>query len=181
MSDITESCSAVLEVGREKLSEGDYLKLATFLSTIHASKSALTVVNEKWVSHNFKLEYNTIKSKKCMVIKIDNLVEIVKRTDAVIDIELHVIGSINNEPFRMLRKEFINKIIRRISFYGMRNIKRTMDDMDDEFVHYSRFKGHTRDRASDMEEDDDDSDWDLTEYTIVGELFCLDVDLFDTL
>lgn len=183
MSDITESCCAVLDVGRDKLSEGDFLKLAAFLDSLHKSKSATNVLTVKRISHNFKLEYQTIKSKKSVVIKITDLIKIYKSNNSDKSwTEFHVVGSINDVPFNMLRNQFIDKIVRQIAFCGMRNIKRTMDDLEDEFDHYPQFKGHTRDRASDAEDEDDDFDVDLlSEDYFVCELLCLDADLFDSM
>jgi len=93
--------------------------------------------------------------------------------------EYIVSGTMDDVPFTLGWDEFHTKWMRRYSFYGMRNIKRTMDDMEETFEHLARFSGYLHDRANDCEDEDDEFEGRLHDRTIINALFCLDTDLFD--
>ena len=158
--DKTENFSDILDFSKEKLSEGDYIKLADFLKNIHT-------FSEKIVRHksskdiNAVLEFDTYKGKH-YVIKVDTFETLYFTGDT--ENETAFIGSINDVPFRYGMWELRRIWSARINFHGAKNIKRTLMGSDIEtFRNMKDFRTYLQERNDD-EKDEDDEEEDVNEW-----------------
>jgi hypothetical protein len=147
----------VLDCGRENLNEGDFLKLSNFLMTMHKP----TEKPEKEVMHimNYKLQievgYKTLKGEQ-MTILLTNYKKTIYRGATPNDTELK--GTINGVEFSMERYVFLKNMHKRLSLSGCREIKRKIDDLEDEFPNLSKFYKHRAEVDRDECEDSDDDE-----------------------
>ena len=138
----TEIYSEVLDIGREKMNEGDYLKLANFLCELHKkAESAPKISHERILSAtDTVVEFDTPKGKHYL-IKINQIRRVVYEGSNPDDD--FISGSVNGESFtNMLDNDFGTKWGRFIGFYGIKNIKRSFGGDVEEFTHWGRFKRH---------------------------------------
>lgn len=156
-TDTTEIYSEVLDLGREKMNEGDYLKLATFLGNLHKTASVVSILREDIYSPNTVVEFDTLKDKHC-VVKINRIRTVVYAGSK--PNEEFISGSVNDDFFtNVLEKDFVRQWTRRIGFYGAKNIKRSSDCGDvEEFKQYGRFKKHCKERDASIGAEDSDDD-----------------------
>ena len=177
----TENMSELLELGREKLSEGDYLKLATFLQNLHTTHTTATrvayvppaVVNT--LPLNVVVEFKTVKGKE-FVIHLDTLTkttaygpgrEAERREETVI-------GKFNLVPFTMLETDFIKKMYTLLHFYGMKDIRRSCHGEHEETHEiFHDFSEHARDDYITSFSGPDDEDADYGNSDILRILFGL--------
>lgn len=167
MSTITESYSDVLECGREKMSEGDYLKLATFLGNLHKDNSDFRIVKEDIHLPNTVIEFDTIKDSHC-VIKINRLRTVCYAGSK--PQEEFISGSVNDVCFtNVLQKDFLLQWGRRIGFYGMKNIKRSTENGNvEEFKHFGRFKRYCKVRDICLEGEDSENEGDPNDSEFIA-------------
>jgi hypothetical protein len=174
MSTITEIYSEVLDLGRDKMTEGDYLKLATFLGDLHKKKDEppQSILLREVVSPlRTVIEFDTLKGKH-YVITITEYRYIMYTAKPN---EKFISGTVNDEPFtNMSDHDFYKKWVRLIGFYGCKNIKRSSGDVDvEKFQSFGRFKRHCTERdmslnAEDSEaEEEHDSDYNPSYYIAV--------------
>jgi hypothetical protein len=159
MSTITEIYSEVLDLGRDKMTEGDYLKLATFLGDLHKKKDEppqSIILREVVSSSRTVIEFDTLKGKH-YVITITEYRYIVysgpKPNEKVIT------GTVNDEPFtNMLDHDFYKKWTQIMRFYGCKNIKRSSNGEGvEEFASFARFRKHCNELlALDAENSDEE-------------------------
>lgn len=121
----SEIFNDVLECGREKMSEGDYLKLAQFLKTLHNKKEKVEV-GRKTTPLQIKVEYDTQKGKHYSVI-INSMIDVDYEGSPRIT---RYIGTINGVAFDEERHTLKDLLCRRITFSGIKNIKRSICDDD---------------------------------------------------
>ena len=175
----TAAYSEILDFGREKMNEGDYLKLAMFLGNLHnAVASAPEVFRETTNIHNVSVEFDTVKGKH-IVVKIDSIREVVYRGAAKPNDDF-ISGSVNGVAFtNMIDTEFTNYWVKRIAFYGAKNIKRSFDNIEaDEFKHFGLFKQFCLERDVSIERsEEEEPDYDAMDFCatyFVNVLFGID-------
>lgn len=134
MSD-TAILTEILDLGRDKLKEGEYLKLATFLKTLTNSDDLIRTAT---IPLNVKIEYETSSGKLyCITIQEEEM-KVFKGTRPN---ETKYSGTQNGVPFIMSHNEFLSRLRRRISFYGMKNIKRSMEEGEvEEYRNLDQYK-----------------------------------------
>ena len=170
----TEIYGDILEMGREKMNEGDYMKLATFLKTLHAANEKIKVLREETHHINYVLEYDTTKNKH-FVIKISSVKRVIyhgpKQNDTL------VTGTLNGVEFTGVELEELVMRIKRITFlYGIKNIKRQIDDLGfEEHATFEEFKNYVNVR----ENPEDPEDTEFCDMFYVQTLIGCDYDMFD--
>jgi hypothetical protein len=158
MSTITEIYSEVLDLGRDKMTEGDYLKLATFLADLHKKNDEppQSIFREDVLSSRTVIEFDTLKDKR-YVINITEYRHVIytgrKPNERLLS------GTVNDEPFtNMLVNDFYKKWKHIIGFYGCKNIKRSSNGEGvEEFASFARFRKHC-DELLALDADNSDSD-----------------------
>lgn len=173
-STITEIYSEVLDLGRDKMTEGDYLKLASFLGDLHKKKDEpqQSIFREDVSSSRIVVEFDTLKGKH-YVINITEYRHVIYTGPK--PNEKFISGTVNDEPFtNMSDHDFYKKWMRLIGFYGCKNIKRSSGDVDvEKFQSFGRFKRHCSERdmalnAEDSDaEEEHDSDYNPSYYIAV--------------
>jgi hypothetical protein len=172
----TEIYGDILEMGREKMKEGDYMKLATFLKTLHDTTTAKTpeIFVQRTYPHNFVLEYDTLKGKH-YELKISEVTRVRYRGPKPDD--TYITGMLNGEAFTNIdANTIICRIIRIIGFYGMKNIKRQIDGMD--FEEYANFEKYKLD-VNTRENPDEPDDVEFCRSWYVRTLIGCDFEMFD--
>jgi hypothetical protein len=176
----SDNLSAVLDAGREHLPEGDYIKLADFLSKLHKKKEENDAVIIKTIRNDnigIEISFETLKGKK-IIMKIETgRYEIYS---GPVPNRTFLSGHCNDVPFvdwSPLR--IINRLEGLFQLYGMKNIKRKFAEFDDEFASYAEFakfcseKSHVEGHDDD-DEDDEPTHWrDLCNRFVMSELFGL--------
>ena len=118
---LTESLSALLELGEKNLNEGDYLKLASFLQGLKDSSKPVPYKIQT-INMDITLEFETTGGNK-MRICIDSFQKLLYGAQ---NPNKEIIkGSINGIPVEMEEGAFIYKVMTIYRLYGMRNIKRS--------------------------------------------------------
>ena len=172
----TENLTDILEMCREKMTEGDYLKTAGFLRNLHES-GAPVIIGTTIAIMNTIVTFNTIKGKKTTV-EIERVKRL--RFRGSVPDEYTVTGKINGLEFTMSREDFTQRMVRRIGFYGAKSIERQMGDDDkEEFSGLGRFKKYISEREVHSESRDEDDDDEYTEFSTdyyIQALFGLDND-----
>lgn len=172
MSNFTGAYSDVLDTGREKMNEGDYLKLAQFLSSLYKTKEQSEILSEFDILINIKVEFKTNKGKS-YDIKIDKCHKIVYRDPKPNDFILY--GSINGEEFIMDKKKLANKFRKILIMYGMKEICQTLEDNEPlEFKTFNKFKTHSMEVDKLINYDsDEDEEIECDEYPVDWYITCL--------
>lgn len=158
MSTITEIYSEVLDLGRDKMTEGDYLKLASFLGDLHKKKEEppQAIFREVVSPLRIVIEFDTLKGKHYVITinQIRRVVYVGPKPN-----EKFISGTVNDEPFtNMLDEDFRKKWSQLIGFYGIKNIKRSSGDGVEEFVSFGRFKKHCKDRDIALNAEDSEAE-----------------------
>ena len=155
-----DKLTAVLDAGRENLSEGDFLKLSKFLMEMHSQTTARKIIVTKIVVLDHEVSYKTLKGKD-MNIKVTKYKRTTYQSSAD---DVEIVGSINGEEFTMDHYKLFDKIYSMLNLTGCRQIKRRIGDHEDEFPILSKFYKHIYDierdehhpEDDDYEHDDDD-------------------------
>jgi hypothetical protein len=158
MASNTETYSDILDLGREKMNEGDYLQLATFLKNLHKTNEAPEIIYYNSYIRNIIVKYQTYKSKHTYEIKINTVTKTVYRgptRDMIL-----VIGTVNDIPFELVEDDFIDLWNRRITFLGAKNIKRSIDGIEETFETYGDFIKYIKQREKDTIPKDELEDYD---------------------
>jgi hypothetical protein len=156
MSSTSESLSNVLDVARESLVEGDYLKVASFLKTL--LKEDDNVYSTKIIDLYILIEFESLTKKKT-IIEINRGIYYVMKGSTPNRLTLS--GSINNKPFTENEDDLIRKIYCMGVFFGYGKIKRTVFDVEEEWKNFTAFKKHAHEmdeydnKCEDQEEDED--------------------------
>jgi hypothetical protein len=176
----TDNLTDILEMCREKMTEGDYVKTADFLRKLHdsATPESRIIVHTANVLMNTHVTFNTIKGKKTTV-EIESVKRL--RFRGPIPDEYTVIGTIDGEEFTMSREQFVERMARRIGFYGAKSIERQMQHHDkDVFSGLGTFKKFIQERevcAERRDDDEDEDEWaDFNTPYIMAALFGVDND-----
>lgn len=158
-SDINEAFNEILDVGREKLSEGNFLKLATLLQNIHKeqTRTESEIVLTRIIPVNIRVEFDTHNGKHCVVVIDSHKTEYMRGSTPNRE---YVSGTLNGISFTDRDEvEFITYLERFKRFYGMKNIVRKMDIYDEEtFTTFGKFRKYMREREADDMCDSDDED-----------------------
>jgi len=167
MSSSVDSYNDVLEVGREKMNEGDYLKLAKFLQTLHKERKIIREIQTRNVGSSISFE--TLKGKPFR-ISINTYKTITYEGQPQ---ESYITGLWKDEPFEYLKDDFIKKFIRIVNIYGAKNIRQTIGDETEEYSKFASFKSFVRQlhENNSVYDDDEDDDLGIDEYYIVCCLF----------
>ena len=169
-----ESYSEVLDFSKEKMSEGDYIKLADFLKKLHSETEESEILRVGELAVGITLEFETYKGKQYK-IKLLNSKRTIFRGPKPSTIELS--GLVNDVPFTEEIGAFRTKWSNIIGFSGIKNIKRSVYDLEiEEFKHLRDFKNFLQSREDDdrREDCDDDDEHDVDGWTdefITGNLF----------
>lgn len=156
----------VLEVGREKMSEGDYLKLATFLKQLHNTTDV--IVFDKIYQIGITLEFDTYNSSH---YKFDNSTDNSIHYKIIIDSvhrtvykgpkkdDIIVRGSENGISFERTIENLVDKLVKLYHFYGIKNIKRSLDNNKIQyFKNFKNFKKFNSLLHKGIDDGDSDSD-----------------------
>ena len=172
----TEAYSEVLETGREKLSEGDYLKLATFLQGLATTATVIAPTGITTSEINTTITFDTLADKHYEV----NIERVSRAYYSSQPCKDTVYGTINGVAFNDKDNDMIRKMVRFSSMYGIKNITRTMQGFDTQtWTKLYDFKKHIEasernDNDSDDEDEDDERNADsYTPNYVMGCLFCL--------
>ena len=164
----TESYTELLDLGREKLSEGDYLKLAAFLQTLHKEAESEIVMRVKTNILNCCVSFQTYKNKKYN-IKIEKEEITVYRGSTQNKTVLY--GSVNGQEFHLDEDVFYANWTRLIEYHGIKHIERSLLGSEKElFKNLQDFKMFLAKKAKKNGEDDVMVDYWRDEY-IVKQLF----------
>lgn len=175
----TENLTDILEMCREKMTDGDYVKTAGFLRNLHESGAPelRVVVHTAVAVMNTIVTFNTIKGKKTTV-EIESVKRL--RFRGSVPDEYTVTGKINGVEFTMSREDFTQRMVRRIGFYGAKSIERQLGDDDkEEFSGLGRFKEYITQREMHSESRNEDDDDEFTEFSAdyyIQSLFGVDND-----
>jgi hypothetical protein len=154
-------------MGREKMNEGDYMKLATFLKTLHAANETIRVWDDTTHRLNYELEYDTTKNKH-FVIKISHVRRI--RYHGPKPNATLVTGTLNGVEFTDTCLNELAQRLNRITFvYGIKNIKRQIEDLGfEEHTTFEEFKKYVN--ARECPDDPDDAEFNDNYYiqTLIG-------------
>ena len=159
----------LLELGREKLSEGDYLKLAGFLQNLHNTIPTPALADDHIITHNIAINLTTTITHvyKDMTTKV--YVKEVRKEyyrNQTRNKET-VIYQINDGDFKeALEADFVKYITRLISLYGAKAIVRKLEDFPEQTfhsigafrIHISEVNKSEKTRIVDDEDDDEGDD-----------------------
>lgn len=160
-----DTLNEILDIGREKLPEGSFIKLANFLRNIHNEHTrnigdiAFTRITPVRVHVNF----DTHSGKHYSIIIDSEKTEYMRGSTPNRE---YLSGSINGITFTDREEcEFIKYLERFKRFYGIKNIVRRMDEHDEEsFATYGKFYKYMRQREREDSYDSDYDDDDECEY-----------------
>jgi hypothetical protein len=171
MSSTADNLSAVLDAAREELPEGDYLKVANFLPSL-LKKDEVTPYNVCVHNDlNITLDFETVNGKEYN-IKIDKVsVSMFRGSNPNITT---INGSINDVSFvDMNESKLIKKIKTIVVICGMVKIKRTVDDIVEEWEHFTEYKKHQYQITFGSDDDYDEDDYcDIKTEYYAGHLIC---------
>ena len=171
MSSTADNLSAVLDAAREALPEGDYLKVANFLPSLLKKDETMPCNVIVYDNLNITIDFKTVKGAK-YIIKIDKATINMFRGSAP---NITVItGSINDVSFiDMEESKFLKKIKTIVMICGMIKLKRTVDDIVEEWDHYTQFKITQHEISSGGDEEYDESEYlDTTDKWYIARLVC---------
>ena len=157
--DVNEAFNEILDLGREKLSEGNFLKLATFLQNIHKeqTRSDGEIVLTRVIPVNIRVEFDTHNGTHHVIVINNHKTDYMRGSTPNRE---SVSGNLNDVAFTDRDEvEFITYLERFKRFYGMKNIVRKMDIYDEEtFATFGKFRKYMREREADDTCDSDDED-----------------------
>jgi hypothetical protein len=171
MSSTADNLSAVLDAAREALPEGDYLKVANFLPSLLKKDETMPYNVSVFNDLNITIDFKTVKGAK-YTIKIDNVsIREFRGSDPNITL---INGSINRVNFvDMEESKFLKKIKTIVLICGIINIRRTVDDIVEEWDHYTQFKITQHEISSGGDEEYDESEYlDTTDKWYIARLVC---------
>lgn len=156
MSDTIANYSEILDFGKEKLKEGDYLKLASFLKSLTEPEE---IIRELKNPLNIQIKFETFKGKHYELHIQEEIRVLYKGSKPN---ETYYSGTCNGVPFRMEEDDFLLQWKNRCNFYGLKNIQRSFFDEEIEtFSGLGEFKKHLHERWEleiDDSHNDDDED-----------------------
>jgi hypothetical protein len=157
MASNTETYGNILALGHDTMNEGDYLQLATFLKNLHKTNEAPEIIAHKSFCRNIIVKYQTYKSDHTHEIKIDTVTRTVYRMRPTKEM---VVGTVDDTQFELDIKEFIGLWNRRLTFSGAKNIRRSMDGIEEIFETQGDFIKYVKQREKDTVCRDDLADYD---------------------
>ena len=157
MSSTSDNLSTVLDAAREALPEGDYLKVANFLPSLLKKGEAIPYNVRIYDDLNITVEFETVKGNKYS-IKIDKVsVKLFRNSDPNITL---ITGSINDVSFIDMDEIKLMKKITTIALIcGIVKIKRTVDDIVEEWDHFNDYKKHDHEINFGWQEDYDEDEY----------------------
>ena len=170
---MSSSYTDVLDVGREKLNEGDYLKLASFLQSLHNENDSSRIMRKETDSLQLRVEFETYKNHQYSIYLDKQITTVYTGTRPNLEI---IYGTWNGTPFEMSIADLKDKLHRVFHILGAKNIKRTLQDLVPEDYKTMRsfmkvLQERTNENQKEGEEPDDVDDW-QNEY-IINVLFGL--------
>jgi hypothetical protein len=171
MTSNTEVYSEMLDLGREKMNEGDYLKLATFLKNLNNSKDENKIYNTTNVVIDSHIEFDTVSGKH-FTIKITNArLDLVRGSEPNITT---ITGTVNDIPFQSDEIQFTRKWRRMIDSLGIKNIKRqTFDSGVDTYTKWGSFKTFVHELLVSELDGDEEDELFANDMYCVRVLFCI--------
>ena len=154
MTDNTTNYSDILDFSKDKVPEGDYLKLANFLKTLH-QENQQTIVSEDTIEINLVLKFETYRGKK-HTLKINKIHKTCfeRSSSETSSSQTKLFGSLDNIPFEDEEDELFKQWKIFFDYYGVKNIKRSMMGADIEhFKTLGEFKKYLEERTEDFEQD----------------------------
>ena len=160
MSD--SSYSEVLEYCQEKLNEGDYLKIANFLQTLHKDAGGREIVSTSSLEReiNVTIDWKSMKGKPFFVH-----INKIKKTTTVYKNGQHkdeiiVFGDLNRTEFELEIEELLYRLMRLQHIYGVKDIEQTVDEEETSYKNFGEYREHlremeTQDMMDDMLDEDD--------------------------
>ena len=162
-SETVDAYAEILETGREKLKDGDFLKLADFLSKLNKESEIIEPFKRETQHLDITLQFETLKGKSFVITLLERKCAYYpgKRRN-----EFYISGIINGKPFIDDDEfVFIDKWTRFMKLYGIKNIKRTWNEfgLEEEFTTLGKYKDylqeeHENDKTKQDEEDEDDGE-----------------------
>jgi hypothetical protein len=153
-----EKLSQILDVSREVLNDGEYLRVANFLGTLHKpAEEVHTISRIEETPFSGCLEFDTFKDAHFR-IEVQRVFIIIYRGPKANEIK--VAGKVNDVPFETDITDFGRCWARRFKFYGVKNIKRCCDGMPtEEFSNWKSWMKYLQQREDDdLEEGDEPND-----------------------
>jgi hypothetical protein len=174
MTSNTEVYTELLDFGRDKMTEGDYLKLATFLKDLNNNKDESKILLSKHEVFDTLIEFDTLRGKHYSIKLTKARLDIISGSEPNI---LYITGTVNGIPFESEEKEFSRKWLRIIECFGIKNIKRQSFDSEvDTFIKWGSFKTFVQELVeSETQEEEEEEEWLSDEHPIycVRVLFCI--------
>jgi hypothetical protein len=154
-----DTFSEILDLGREKLSEGTFIKLANFLRDVHneQTRNVEEIALTRITPIKVHVEFDTYNGKHYTIIVDNEKIEYMRGSTPNRE---YVSGSVNGIAFiDRVESEFIGYLERFKKFYGMKNIVRKMDEHEEEsFATFGKFCRYMREREVDDSYDSNDED-----------------------
>lgn len=166
----TDNLTDIMEFSREKINEGDYLKLCSFLKNLHSEKADETPASIDITDLNITFEFETYRGKK-ITLKINQSKKIIYRGSKPNQKMLS--GSLQGSEFHKEESELVEQIQNIRKMYGMRNIVRGIEGFPTETfksnVEYQKYLNARINDDKDVETDelDDCREWNDTYYMSV--------------
>ena len=169
MTDQATSYSDILDFSKDKVPEGDYIKICNFFKTLHENKTEPEnrILDTTNYELNLVLEYDSFNDKH-HTIKID-ILKVIEYTGAKPN-DYHISGSFDGRLFDVDADLYAQRCSRVFDFYGIKNIKRSIYDCEvQEFKTLRDFKEYCQKRI----EASVPEDWDCDDiYSYSGESIC---------
>jgi hypothetical protein len=157
MASNTETYGNILALGHDTMNEGDYLQLATFLKNLHKTNEAPEIMSKTSYSRNIGVKYETYKSNRIYEIKINTVTKIWYRGRGS---TIMIVGTVDDTPFELDDDTFIDLWNCRLTFLGAKNIRRSMDGIEETFETQGDFIKYVKQREKDTILEEDLADYD---------------------
>jgi hypothetical protein len=157
MASNTETYGNILALGHDTMNEGDYLQLATFLKNLHKTNEAPEIMSQKSYSRNIGVKYQTYKSNRIYEIKINTVTKIWYRRRGP---TIMIVGTVDDTPFELNEDTFVDLWNSRLTFLGAKNIRRSMDGIEETFETHGDFIKYVKQREKDTILEEDLADYD---------------------